>query len=370
MLNAGEEFVTVTGTPGIGKSVFYAYFFQRWRKEVKNTWVIATAYRNQKLVKATVFKESNEGEKLHRAEEAIDDVVEKAEREKKKIMLLCDGPPELFRGDTQMVVFTSPNVKWIKSVRKDICTLYMPLWTCEELQEAAFALGLAESSGITDEVVEARFNTFGGVARECFLPTRLCDDMQRELVTEIKQISDPGELENLCDGMPNREVCHRVLHYVPGDSKMWADTQLASPFVVEKVAQRMLRGVENNREKLRTALKGIPQGASLRGWLLETGVHEGLQRGCELKARLLQDNGTTGNSDNSDDQLQQTFQIAESHQPDEFKLKDLSPAAATRGPYHKPESDQFESIDGFYLPKMDSTEVTAPQLVVGTLLIS
>ncbi|KAG7376598.1 hypothetical protein PHYPSEUDO_013049 [Phytophthora pseudosyringae] len=44
MLNAGERFVTVTGTPGIGKSVFYAYFFQCFRKEVGNTWTIAMSF--------------------------------------------------------------------------------------------------------------------------------------------------------------------------------------------------------------------------------------------------------------------------------------------------------------------------------------
>ncbi|KAG7376474.1 hypothetical protein PHYPSEUDO_013319 [Phytophthora pseudosyringae] len=287
----------------------------------------------------------------------------KAHTQGKMVLFLCDGPPESVR--SPMVVFTSPNVKWLNAMRKHNCTLYMPLWTCEELQEAAFALGLAESSGITDEVVEARFNTFGGVARECFLTTQfLVKKALREMVKEIKEISNPRKLHNLCDGLSKCNDCHGVLHYVPDESIMLPETQLASPFVVEKLAQHMLEGVENDRDRLRTELKGISQAAPLLGWLFETDVHEGLQRGCTLKARLLQHNDTTGKSDNSDDKLQQTFQIAESPQPDVVKLKDLSPAAATRGPYHKLDLDQFESISGFYLPKMDSTEVTAPALVV------
>ncbi|KAG3063893.1 hypothetical protein PC122_g18715 [Phytophthora cactorum] len=49
------------------------------------------------------------------------------------------------------------------------------------------------------------------------------------------------------------------------------------------------------------------------------------------------------------------------------ELKDLSLATATRGPYHKPESTRFESINGFYLPKMkptgSSTVVTAEDVI-------
>ncbi|KAG7390842.1 hypothetical protein PHYPSEUDO_006664 [Phytophthora pseudosyringae] len=380
MLNAGKKFVTVTGTPGelhdcysihlhgggIGKSVFYAYFFQRFRKEVGDTCIIAMSFVNDRIAGATVFEDDGKSEELKfpsTLEADIDMAWKMAHTQGKKVLFLCDGPPESVR--SPMVVFTSPNAKWLNAMRKNNSTLYMPLWTCKELQEAAFALGLAESSNITDVAVEARFNTFGGVARECFLTTQfLVNKARSELVTEIKKISNPGELKNLCDGRSNRNDCHRLLHYVPDESTMLPETQLASPFVVEKLAQHMLEGVENDRDRLRTELKGIPQGASLRGWLFETGVHEGLQRGCKLQARLLQDNDTPGNSDINDVQLEQTFEIAESPQPDEFKLKDLSPAAAMRGPYHKPESDQFESIDGFYLPKMDSTEVTAPQLVV------
>ncbi|KAG7376164.1 hypothetical protein PHYPSEUDO_014143 [Phytophthora pseudosyringae] len=348
---------------GIGKSVFYAYFFQRFLKEVDDTWIIAMAYRKNHIYKATVFKDDGKSEELgFPSTKDIGMAWKMAHKQGKKVFFLCDGPPD--RMLSPMVVFTSPNEEWLKEVKKDHSTLYMPLWTCEELKEAAFALGLAESSGITDEAVEARFNTFGGVARECFLPTEFMEETKSELVTEIDGISNTTELVSLLEGRKTRMVCHRVLHYVPSESKRTARTKkLASPFVVEKVAQRMLSVAKNTREGLRTALDGIPQGASLVGWIFETGAHEGLQRGCKLQARLLQDNDIPGNSDINDVQLEQMFEIAASPQPDEFKLKDLSPAAAMRGPYHKPESDQFESIDGFYLPKMDSTEVTAPELV-------
>ncbi|KAL4168955.1 hypothetical protein KRP22_009884 [Phytophthora ramorum] len=75
MLDAEDQCVAVTGTPGIGKSIFYSYCFQRFRKEVDNMWIIGAACRRHNLTRATVFKGkgSNEGEILGRKEEAIDE---------------------------------------------------------------------------------------------------------------------------------------------------------------------------------------------------------------------------------------------------------------------------------------------------------
>ncbi|KAG7377075.1 hypothetical protein PHYPSEUDO_012230, partial [Phytophthora pseudosyringae] len=65
----------------IGKSVFYAYFFQRYRKEAGDTWIIATAYRSQKLTKATVFEDDgHKGERLWDYEEPLRHMMDHALR--------------------------------------------------------------------------------------------------------------------------------------------------------------------------------------------------------------------------------------------------------------------------------------------------
>eukprot|EP00644_Phytophthora_capsici_P003875 jgi/Phyca11/505742/fgenesh2_kg.PHYCAscaffold_15_\ len=170
MLGNEEECVTVTGTPGIGKSIFYAYFFQRLQKEKKgkNTWIIAAAYHKDKLKLSFGYKDNCDDVEKFRSVEKITDFVSAALEEKKSVILLSDGPPERLWGETQMVVFTSPNDSWLRSVRKDNCTLYMPLWTLTELQEAAEMLALQGRDGscITDEVIEKRFYTFGGKREE------------------------------------------------------------------------------------------------------------------------------------------------------------------------------------------------------------
>ncbi|KAG7384828.1 hypothetical protein PHYPSEUDO_002214 [Phytophthora pseudosyringae] len=146
MLDTEEDFVTVTGTPGelhgcysirprgggIGKSVFYAYFFQYFLKEVKNTWIIATAYRECQLNEATVFEDDGKSEEL--VFPSTKDIVRASKRahtQGKNVLFLCDGLPDRFL--SPMVVFTSPNVEWLKSVRKDNSALYMPLW-CMKMQ--------------------------------------------------------------------------------------------------------------------------------------------------------------------------------------------------------------------------------------------
>ncbi|KAG3139963.1 hypothetical protein C6341_g20159 [Phytophthora cactorum] len=259
-------------------------FFQRFRKEVSNICIVAISHKVLGVNEVVVFK---------------------AHREKKKVFFLCDGPPRTFPRAGQMVVFTSPNVEWLRVVRKDDCTIYMPLWTCEELQEAASAVGLKGSSGvncITDDIIEERFYSFGGVARECLLQEEaLAEFKKRDLNKEIEQIRDVEEFSHLVDGVGNRSACHRVLHYVPGEDTRWVDTKLASPFVGENLALHLLKSVKNDKKSLHTSLEGIPE------------------------------------------------------------------ATATRGPYHKPESTRFESINGFYLPKMkptgSSTVVTAEDVI-------
>ncbi|KAG4229590.1 hypothetical protein PC116_g22084 [Phytophthora cactorum] len=254
-------------------------FFQRFRKEVSNICIVAISHKVLGVNEVVVFK---------------------AHREKKKVFFLCDGPPRTFPRAGQMVVFTSPNVEWLRVVRKDDCTIYMPLWTCEELQEAASAVGLKGSSGvncITDDIIEERFYSFGGVARECLLQEEaLAEFKKRDLNKEIEQIRDVEEFSHLVDGVGNRSACHRVLHYVPGEDTRWVDTKLASPFVGENLALHLLKSVKNDKKSLHTSLEGIPEGASLCVRLFEAETHEQLARGCKFEPRLLRDT-TAGRSD-------------------------------------------------------------------------
>ncbi|KAE9276225.1 hypothetical protein PR003_g29121 [Phytophthora rubi] len=51
-----------------------------------------------------------------------------------------------------------------------------------------------------------------------------------------------------------------------------------------------------------------------------------------------------------------TLLIAESNKTDEFDADTLSPSLVSSGPYHKPTTKKWESIDSLYLPKMNSAK--------------
>ncbi|KAL4087906.1 hypothetical protein PRIC1_012337 [Phytophthora ramorum] len=50
--------VTVTGTPGIGKSIFYGYFFEHYKSTHPNTTIIAASFTKKSVMKkVVVFRE-------------------------------------------------------------------------------------------------------------------------------------------------------------------------------------------------------------------------------------------------------------------------------------------------------------------------
>ncbi|KAL3670267.1 hypothetical protein V7S43_004580 [Phytophthora oleae] len=233
-----------------------------------------------------------------------------------------------------------------------------------------------DRSYITGEVIEERFYTFGGVARECFSLTEdEAEEKRRDLTLEIAEISSPRELETFVNKGENLAGFHLVVHFVPKLNGKRVKPQLASRLVVEKLAERMLETGKMDRESLRRSLEDIRGGAALAGWIFETDVHETLARGCTLELRRLPSKEAT--SANNYRELNETMMIQDGGkmselvvipkgEPDVFTLKNLSAAAATRGPYHKPEKKQFESIGGFYIPNMEpgkDLEVTQQKLI-------
>jgi hypothetical protein len=80
-------------------------------------------------------------------------------------LYLYDGPPKIRPIGVKMIAFTSPNLKWLDSMEKNPAhrVTFMPVWNIGELQRAVETLELK----IDDEVLEERFEYFGGSARYC-----------------------------------------------------------------------------------------------------------------------------------------------------------------------------------------------------------
>ncbi|KAI9983769.1 hypothetical protein PInf_007843 [Phytophthora infestans] len=240
LLKDGEECVTVTGTPGIGKSIFYAYFLERFKKANPAWTIIASAHTPTGKVKSLAVFEPGERAKQYHWPHT--DIVKTAirkvlgvdlsdettlDRYREKLLWLCDGPPKVaFR---QTVVFTSPNERWLKEVRKTLRTYYMPPWRLEELQLAASVLEYP----ISDDEMGERFWNFGGVARNCFLLEREEVVLTiQDLTKPIEQITNRGHLENLLTNRINTTTNHDFLHYEPIDDGRTNPKQAALVFMV------------------------------------------------------------------------------------------------------------------------------------------
>jgi hypothetical protein len=108
LLKPRMDYITLTGTPGIGKSIFYIYFFQRYQKEYPNTTIVTALFdQDRKLGKCVVFEpgmvQGVEYENIPKFKGAIH---------------LYDGPPENSPPRNKMVCFTSPNYSWLNGMIK------------------------------------------------------------------------------------------------------------------------------------------------------------------------------------------------------------------------------------------------------------
>ncbi|KAE9043350.1 hypothetical protein PR002_g3378 [Phytophthora rubi] len=69
VVNEKQKCVTVTGTPGIGKSIFYVYFFDRFRKAHPGEWIVvaATYHKNFELSEFAIFEDETDMPTAHYA---------------------------------------------------------------------------------------------------------------------------------------------------------------------------------------------------------------------------------------------------------------------------------------------------------------
>ena len=142
------NYISVTGTPGIGKSVFYFYFINRYLSENPGKSVITAAFTKDRVPKdCKLFRSNGEVHSCidptkktfipNKANGALPNGVDCD-------IYLYDGPPNAEPVGVKMVAFTSPNFGWLSSIEKESThvTLYMPKWDLSELHYVNEALQL------------------------------------------------------------------------------------------------------------------------------------------------------------------------------------------------------------------------------------
>lgn len=320
-LDEGIKIITVTGTPGIGKSVFYLQFFQKYRhNNPTKTIVTASFNKKRKLKKCMVYKAGQEGV-LH----------DKIPIDIKDAIHFYDGPPELEPEDYQMVTFTSPNEEWLETVQRynKYRILYMPFWTLNELIDAKDFLNL----DLDDDEIERRYKLYGGSARICLgtWHARLKVDAS-SMNAAIDAIDSYEKVKAYLKINPqSREISQKIFFYVPVfDQRENYPQEFQYYFCSLEVAKLVHENIMNKTNEKRTMLvnwfKGNPESASFLGWMFEGYCKEVFSNGGAFTLVPLFDQASTSEGATGNIELQ---------------------IPAENGYIHA-DKKNYESIDGYY----------------------
>ena len=281
------DYITICGTPGIGKSVFYNYFFRRYRIRYPETTVVTASFTSKRKMKGCLeFKPGSEEGEVKTEIPKIPNA-----------MYLYDGVPEMEPSVAKMVCFCSPNEGWLKVMSKfeGHTALYMPTWEYEELQRANEVCGF----NILEDELESRFRFFGGVARFC-----LCNSdshsKQAESKTKaaIKKVSRNSDLVKIFDNVSQvPAMSHRVFHLKPVNCSFtkrpeYYQVSFGSEEIGILVLENIMQHEELDSEKFKNMLKDSVEASFFVGQLFEYRCKRELKRGFKMEIRGMDDDST------------------------------------------------------------------------------
>ncbi|KAI3652001.1 hypothetical protein MP228_003304 [Amoeboaphelidium protococcarum] len=274
-LDKGKFITTVTGTPGIGKSVFYAHFFQEYRESNPDKQIVTASFDESRYLLQVVVYPPFVGERdgvldIAHARSANGQLKKRHEvdlmNDYPDAIHLYDGPPFASPRRTQMICFTCPNYSWLKSSSKSSPAIfYMPFWSLDELIEAHDFLNLE----IGHDEVERRYSLVGGTARVCLTldPDEVVDYVQ-SLVTECRLIKSYSQLKDFVVFNANtEEVAHQMLFMKPvfGAYTTLRTYKLyfCSAYIADEVYKSIINLSEWDKFMFISLLKADPRASSL-----------------------------------------------------------------------------------------------------------
>ena len=286
-----ELYMMLTGTPGIGKSVFYMYFFDRYKQEHPDENIVLASF-------ASPIPETCTGPELlscrmWKAESKQFEVLDAIPKDPRVCTLhLYDGIPERYLSHDlgiKMICFASPNEAWIDRMikfRSLFSVAYMPNWTFSEQQDARDALRLE----ISDEELRKRWDYFGGTVRYTLITNKKdIDKATRAVVSAIGELENVDRVQRCLRGRDKTaKVRHRLFHFdVTKNNLEAADVpmKVATRFIAAEVYSRLETKLDSDREKLIRWLEGAGKSGTFVGWLFEALAHEKLLDGATFDAR-------------------------------------------------------------------------------------
>ena len=274
------KYISLTGTPGVGKSVFYIYFFQRWIQAYPDSTIVTASFNKERKLKRCILfdREHPLGLKC----KDIPDI--------ENALHLYDGPPTVEPEDNSMVCFTSPSKSWLESIVKHKSvqrSLHMPVWCLTELYTANESLKL----NLTRDLIRSRFNLLGGCARYC-LDLDVDNYAQHELTLRGK-ISAINSFQQIMQCIQNPSptdgISHSIFQIIPLNNSqgfpIFYELDFCSKQVALMVEETIIDRSKQRRREMFDWLKGHGKCAALRGWLYEIAFSEFMSEGRDLQIR-------------------------------------------------------------------------------------
>eukprot|EP00523_Entomoneis_sp_CCMP467_P011992 CAMPEP_0168717824 /NCGR_PEP_ID=MMETSP0724-20121128/197_1 /TAXON_ID=265536 /ORGANISM="Amphiprora sp., Strain CCMP467" /LENGTH=520 /DNA_ID=CAMNT_0008764309 /DNA_START=64 /DNA_END=1627 /DNA_ORIENTATION=+ len=320
-MDSGKHYVVVTGTPGIGKSVFYLYFFDQHRAEHPGQRIVVASYSDEKELQGCKEWDPAKKDQL--------EVKDSLPMYESNTLYLIDGVPnKVPNASCFAVFFTSPDIKWFIRMNKHLelyREIYMPNWTSKEIFVANETLNLQ----ITRELLNDRWQYFGGAPRFAFVSDQ--DSIDRAILnvrTAMDSLESVEDVFRCFNGTADpQKMLHRLMHYDVRQMRGVFDRRLklASNYIAYEIQEKLNQSLDADRKKLMM-------------WLALWGyAHEKLLEGVELPMKGLNAQA-----------IATWFKLDKTAgNYTKFKMADME--RVFEDAYRQPDSSTLRSVDAYYM---------------------
>jgi NADH dehydrogenase [ubiquinone] 1 alpha subcomplex assembly factor 7 len=279
----GNSGFPLTGTPGIGKSVFLFYVLWRLARLVKPPEVIllhrAKDFGYIYLITPNGCFETRD----------INNVAHFLKNDTTWYLTETLDPPPTLTGATTILV-SSPNRKHYSEflkVHESVPLHYLEPWSLDELLIAASIYDLSA------DVVRERYRILGGVSRYVFSSAAHAISDIEELISQAFQMFDFDQLSLVPSNMFNAsKISHRLVHLFInreselGYTKVYA--KFGSRFILEKALSNYIQSSKAKLVDFLVVNKASPATKLLQGNLFEQFAHQQLSKGGRFEYRSLE----------------------------------------------------------------------------------
>jgi hypothetical protein len=241
--------ISVLGSPGVGKSLFYLYFVDRFLSEFPNQSILVSAIPNTNTPRATPYDIallSSNSQTLRFIDETTGSPKlpkwGEIRQDSPQIQLnlyISDGLPTLYPVYCNTsVVFTTPTKDWNDRVKYcllpiDLAEIYIPNWELDEFKDAVEVLNLPLSP---DDLIN-RYYIFGGIPLHVLSTDPLIITEFREAnQAALNQIETLDQVRDCLYGILDLDsIINKLMQYTPDSTYRNASLHPISAYVSEQL---------------------------------------------------------------------------------------------------------------------------------------